>query len=269
MSNIIGVVFLKKIPTEAGTKYQEMTEDNKEELMNSEQKEKLNLFGNSQEPLMVNYHGELTLYQAAKTTDFHLLFWACVIANSISFTYTFNLLVYLRSFKLEDFKTTLLVTGTVTAALSKMILGITADKTLKKLPRVVYYIIMVSLLTLVTFLSCFIGDKDFIVVLTTMISFFGTAISMSFVPLIVCDTFGTTHHSAILGAIYLGTGLGNVLISVLMGALYDLEIEDGSNTCYGLKCFRKIFIIDTFLCLAALVMLGFLYKRTRQATACA
>ena len=257
------MVFLRIIPPDESENYEQIDEQSKD-VSKVRGEEDLQLVEEPSKTLMVNFYGELTLWQSIKTVDFHLLLWSTIIANSVSFTYTFNLLVYLKSFKLENLKTPLLVAGSLVAACSKFIFGFAADKTLTKFPRIVYYIVMVSLISLVMFFSCFIGDRPFIVVLSTILAFLGTAVSMSFVPVIVCDTFGTKHHSGIFGAIYFGIGLGNLVLSSLMGIIYDLKIEDGSNTCYGLQCFQVIFIINTVLCAIALVMLGFLYKRTKH-----
>ena len=56
-------------------------------------------------------------------------------------------------------------------------------------------------------------------------------------------------------------GLGSLGMSYLMGALYDSEITDGSNACYGLKCFRITFIISTLISVVILVLLLILYKK--------
>ena len=260
--NLVAVVFLRIIPPDEGDSYEQIDEQSKDKQKEGE--EDLKLVEESSKPLMVNFCGELTLLQAIRTVDFHLLFWSCIIANSVSFVYTFNLLVYLKSFRLENLKSPLLAAGTTVAACSKLIFGFAADKTLTKCPRIVYYIVMVSLITLVMFFSCFVGDRAFMVVLSTILTFLSTAVSMSFVPVIVCDTFGTRYHSSIFGTIYFGTGFGNLVLSSLMGAVYDLNAEDGSDTCYGLQCFRVIFIISTVLCVSALIMLEFLYKRTKH-----
>ena len=79
--------------------------------------------------------------------------------------------------------------------------------------------------------------------------------------MILCDWYGVTHYASIWGAVMIVVGLGNMGMSNLMGALYDSETANGSNECYGLKCFVIIFVISTLLSVVSLMSFLVLYKR--------
>ena len=258
--NLMGMAFLKIIPP---TKDDEEEKEKKDHLDNRKEQE-TKLVKRTHKPLLANYHGELTLLQAIKTVDFHLLCWPSVIANSIAFAYTFSLVVYLKSFQLENLQAPLLLCGPIAAACSKVTFGILSDKTLELYPRILYFIVVVALQDLTMFLSTFIGDKAWVVVVTTMILFIASACSMALVPMIVSDAYGTKHQPSIFGTVYFGSSLGNFIFSFTMGAFYDLEIEGEGDTCYGLKCFRVIFILFTVLGTICLIMFGVLYRHTME-----
>ena len=84
---------------------------------------------------------------------------------------------------------------------------------------------------------------------------------MVMTPMIMCDWYGVSHYASMWGAIMALVGLGNMGISSLMGALYDSETADGSNTCYGLKCFRLAFILSTVFSVVTLGSLSILYRK--------
>ena len=268
ISNLIGMAFLRIIPLTNTGKDNDTSTKGKENSSSDKKEEETKLVNNPEKPLLINYHGELTLLQALKTIDFHLLCWPCALANSIAFSYTFSLPVYMKSFKLDDLQAPLFATGAVAATCTKFGFGYLSDKTLTCFPRAFYLLVITSLELCTMLIFSFIGDKSWVVVPGTIILFISTASFMALVPTIVSDSYGTRNHSSIFGTIYVLTALGNIVFTCSMGAIYDLQVEGDDDTCYGLKCFRVMFILFTILGIIAVIMLILLHRHSVQRGIC-
>ena len=178
--------------------------------------------------------------------------------------YSSSLPVFLKLFNLSHLQSPLMSVGSISAGLCKMSLGLVSDFTLLRFPRLLYLIVTLVLQTSSVFLCIFAGDQIVVVIFTVLVQFVALGTFMVMTPIIMCDWYGVSHYASIWGAIMALVGLGNMGISSLMGALYDSETADGSNTCYGLKCFRITFIISTLLSVVSLMSLLVLYKRQIQ-----
>ena len=265
--NISAMILLKKIPLNKDTDDKEEkkgtckdSKSGKENTKNQE-REKLVQAKKHLKPLKIVYHGEYSLYQAMKTADFHWIVWSCVMSQGVAFTYSYNIPVYLKSFELLSLQTPLLMAGPIMGAFSKMTFGLLSDLTLTRCSRVVYLVAILSSQTLGVLLNNFVGNQTAIVTLNTVVQFVTLAGVMAMAPIILSDFYGTTYFPSIWGTFNLFAGLANFVLSFSMGAFYDLEARDGNDTCYGLKCFKVIFIISSLLCVVSLIMLLVLYKR--------
>ena len=274
--NAIAMVLLKKIPPSnvrenIGTDKQvtDMERDNLEGASYSDEdkedrglkpQEKNKLIEVSK-PLKIIYFGEYNICQSMQVSDFHLVLWPFVLSTAVSFMYSFSLQVFLKSFDLQDLQAGLILAGSILAAVCKFAAGIVSDITLTLFPRVWYLLGTLLLQTLVTLLSCFIGDQTALVIISGLIQFASLGVFMAMIPILASDNFGTTYFASTWGTITLVGGIASLAMSYTMGAFYDLEIEGDSDTCYGLKCFRVIFIISSVFCVASFIMLGILYKK--------
>ena len=266
VANIVAIIMLKVIPPKKkidNTK--ENTDGRNTEKVegNSNTEEKKELIEDRKKLLIVHY-GEYNLTKAMKTIDFHLFLWPCIFSTSIAFMYSFSLPVFLKSFNLTHLQSLLISLGSILAGLCKMSSGFVSDLTLTRFPRLLYLIILLVLQTSSLFLCIFVGNKLVVVIFTVVVQFVALGIVMVMIPMIMCDWYGVTHYASIWGAIMILVGSGNLGMSYLMGALYDSEITDESNVCYGLKCFRITFVISTLLSAVSLMSLSILYKRQRK-----
>ena len=227
---------------------------------NSNAEEHKELIENGKKLLIV-YYGEYNIHEAVKTIDFHMFLCPCIFSTSIAFMYSFSLPVFLKSFDLLHLQSLLISLGSTLAGLCKMSSGFVSDLTLKRFPRLLYLIIPLLLQTFSLSLSIFVGEQTGVIIFTVLVQFITLGIFMAMTPMIMCDWYGVTHYASIWRAIMALVGLGNFGMSYLMGALYDFEITDGSNTCYGLKCFRITFILSAIVSVVILVSLWILYKR--------
>ena len=260
--NIVAMVILKKIPLNEDKLNQACDDQNdgNGERTNPEKKKLLQ----EDKSLKLIYYGEYNLCQAVKTQDFHWIIWPCVMAQSVAFTYAFSLPVYLKSFDLLSLETPLLLVGPMLGLCSKLASGILSDLTLSKCPRVVYLIIILSCQILGMLLNTFIGDMAIVVIINTICQFITVAAAMVMTPIILSDCYGTTYFPSIWGTFNVFAGFACFIMSYTMGALYDREVPAEEESCYGLKCFRIIFIISTLLCTVSLIMLLVFYKRQRS-----
>ena len=261
--SLVAMLLLKKIPPEcadeAGVTVPEGdVDDTKKTNTKPEEKDRLL---RSKKPNKVVYYGEYSLFEALKSLDFHCIMWSITLAATVSFTYSFSLPIYLESFDMENLKVPLMAVGPICAALSKFGVGLGSDLTLTRFPRLVYLIVLLSLETILMLLNCFIGDQTIVVVLNTIVQFSTLAAFTGLVSTLMADFYGITHFASKWGTISCLFGLGSLAMPYLMGALYDLEIEGKGDTCYGLKCFRVIFIISFVLCITSMILLVSLYRK--------
>lgn len=265
--NIAAMILLKKIPPNKDMDDKDEDKETCDESNNGKQssinKEKEKLV-QVEKPLKIVYFGEYNLYQAMKNPDFHLIVWPCVMSQGVAFTYSFSLPVYLKSFELLSLQTPLLMTGPIMGALFKMTFGLLSDLTLTRCSRVVYLIAILSSQTIGTLLSNFVGNQTSIVTMNTVVQFVALGGVMAMTPIILSDFYGTTYFPSIWGAYTLFGGLASFALSYSMGAFYDLETPGDDDTCYGLICFRMIFIISSLLCGISLTILLVLYKRQEK-----
>ena len=265
-ANVVAIIMLKVISHKGdvdNTKANIVDGNADEAEGNSNKGEKKKLI-EDRKKLLIVYYGEYNLSNAMKTIDFHLFLWPCIFSTSIAFMYSFSLPVFLKSFDLSHLKSLLISLGSILAGLCKMSSGLVSDLTLTCCPRLLYLFILLVLQTLSLFLCIFVGDQTVVVIFTVLVQFVALGIFMVMLPMIMCDWYGVSHYASVWGAVMVLVGLGNMGMSNLMGALYDSETADGSNTCYGLKCFRITFIISTLLSVVSLMSLLVLYKRQIQ-----
>ena len=265
--NFIAIFMLKVIPVNEEDDIDEKKEKVKDtsdgQIAKEEGKsdtERLELIEGRRNNLIV-YYGEYNIYDAVKTIDFHLFLWPCIFSTSIAFMYSSSLPVFLKSFNLSHLQSPLMSVGSISAGLCKMSLGLVSDFTLLRFPRLLYLIVTLVLQTSSLFLCIFAGDQIVVVIFTVFVQFVALGTFMVMTPMIMCDWYGVSHYASIWGAIMALVGLGNMGMSNLMGALYDSETADGSNTCYGLKCFRLTFILSTVFSVVTLGSLSILYRK--------
>ena len=262
-ANIVAIIMLKVIPQ---TDKIDNTKANADGGItekvegNSNTEENKELIEGRKKLLIVHY-GEYDLTKAMKTLDFHMFLWPCILSTSIAFMYSFSLPVFLKSFDLTHLQSLLISLGSILAGLCKMSSGFVSDFTLTYFPRLLYLIILLVLQTSSLILCIFVGEDIVVVIFTVLVQFVALGIFMVMIPMIMCDWYGVTHYASIWGAVMVLVGSGNLGMSYLMGALYDSKITDGSNVCYGLKCFRITFFISTLLSALSLMSLSILYKR--------
>ena len=266
--NFIAIFMLKVIPVNGEDDIDEKKEKVKDtsdgqiakEEGKSDTEERKELIEGRRNLLIVHY-GEYNIYDAVKTIDFHLFLWPCIFSTSISFMYSASLPVFLKSFDLSHLQSPLISVGSISAGLCKMSIGLVSDFTLIRFPRLLYLIVTLVLQTSSMFLCIFAGDQIVVVIFTALVQFVALGTFMAITPMIMCDWYGVSHYASIWGAIMALVGLGNMGMSSLMGALYDSETAEGSNTCYGMKCFRITFILATVFSVVTLGLLWILYKK--------
>ena len=266
--NLVSMALLKKIPQnnkedqskeiQDGDIHDSDNEVNGKKNKGKDEKDKL---VNITKNFKIVYYGEYNLCQALKLVDFHCIMWPIVISLSVSFTYAFNLPVFLKSYDLENLQAPLYLTGAACGSLSKLLFGFLSDLTLSKHPRLVYLVLTLAVQTAMMLLNCIVGDNAVVATLNFIVYFTSLAVFLALTPMIVPEYFGTTHFASIWGIITVFAGFAALAMSYIMGASCDQNIEGDGDTCYGLKCFRPTSIIAVLLCAIGFILLLSIYFR--------
>ena len=149
------------------------------------------------------YYGEYNLLQVLRTIDFHSILSSFVMSFSISFMYSINPEVFLKSFDHMDLKSAMIVIRPMVGALGKFGSGLLSDLTLTTFPRIWYLIGALILQILTILLSCFIGDQTAITIMSIIVQFGALAFFVAVTPIIISDNYGTKYFASIMGTVFL------------------------------------------------------------------
>lgn len=103
------------------------------------------------------------------------------------------------------------------------------------------------------------------IVMCSIVLGFGYGIMFAVAPTMTSVWFGTKHFGSNWGWMNVAPALGGQLLSLLFGAIYDLNlaggIEDGNLCKLGAQCYRLTFQITSTLCFTAAILAFCLKKR--------
>ena len=197
-----------------------------------------------------------------KTKEYHCLCWIFVIVSGIVAMYINNLTIILASFKLEEYAEWLPYIKPMVGMILKVILGLVSDKLAIAKP---WYIIIACGVTIsLTFLSIFLVGSLFFIMFTLFFIAFVNDIFLVISPYILISYFGMKHYPTAYGFMYGMVAISTLVFQFLFGIIYDAEIIDpNSMDCFGIHCYRDIFIMTTFMGIIVFVFSILLLKRDR------
>ena len=199
-----------------------------------------------------------------RSYKFHLLLWLATAITCLRMVCTTNLGAFLLSFHIDHYPQVIFHIPTILTVTIK--LGLTAlfHFFSSKVPQV-------GLLTTGAFLameSFLLGlyhmqDLNILIVLVILWTLAG-GITTAFLPAILASEYDKDTSVVSMGADNAAVGIIQLALLEVFSGLYDRQITDGSNTCYGVHCFYTFFVISAVLsglCLVLLMIYMYLQRR--------
>ena len=247
---VLGMAFVRQIPWEA------------DELADT---------GNEESSLVVEDHGtnfhdsrtfgstgtevSITGFKLVKTLNFHLLLWSFVIFGSIQLVFYNNTAVFLKSFGQERHIFLLTIMGPSVAAVIKPFFGWLSDAFLKRVPRVLYLLVLNSTTTVMLVMCTFLADRIGIFGTTSLVSWLANGALWALTPTILSELFGMKFFARNWGWMHVGFALTGWILHAFFGHMYRMAIgRGGGSTCYGQQCFTWSFFILALLACTATTM---------------
>ena len=254
---VFAIIFAKEIPYEEPVEDEKAAVDEAVEREAAEEKRELI----SMEIPDFPTPPELTGFALLRSLNFHLVLWPYILSPTVQLTFVNNMSSYLHSFHLAEYTTVVAVLSPSIGSVANIALGTLSDKTLHRVPRVVYQLIFNILQTLFLLFSIFWMENITLFIVTTISISMAYSAMMSISPSLLIEVSGFQHYGRNVGGMFFGMGVAVFVLQIVVGALYDRNLH-GTNNCYGRDCFIWSFVISFLLsALAVLLQAIFLYKR--------
>ena len=197
----------------------------------------------------------LTGIKLLRTLNFHLLFWSFVIFSSIELVFYNNTAVYLKSFGQLDHVFMLSILGPTVAAVIKPFYGWISDALIKRVPRVLYLLVLNSVTTVLLVMCTFLADRIGVFTTTSLIAWLANGALWGLTPTILSELFGMRYFARNWGCMHIGFALFSWLLHLFFGYMYQTAIgREGGTVCYGQHCFTWSFFILALLGCCATTM---------------
>ena len=199
-----------------------------------------------------------------RSYKFHLLLWPATAITCLRMVCTTNLGAFLLSFHIDHYPQVIFHIPTILTVTIKLGLSALFHFFASRVPQV-------GLLTAGAFLameSFLLGlyhmqDLNILIVLVILWTLAG-GITIALLPAILASEYGKDTSAVSMGAVNAAVGIIQLALLELFSGLYDRQITDGSNTCYGVHCFYTFFVICAVLsglCLILLMIYMYLQRR--------
>ena len=83
-------------------------------------------------------------------------------------------------------------------------------------------------------------------------------------PIITAEAFGRRAFAVTFGWISLSYSIAAVVFNLIVGHLYDAQLESGTTICLGDKCYRDAYILCACTSVVGLVIAVIMYSRTKR-----
>lgn len=206
---------------------------------------------------------DVTGFDLCTKLDFHIMSWAFFLSGSVQTLLMGNVAVFLKSYEMEYLLTPLLISGPMTAAVTKITSGFVSDYFANTLPRSAYISVGSLLQTILLFFCISYAKNAGLFVITILITYLCNALFFSLFPALLSELFGTKYFSRNWGSLILVFSLFSLGLLAMFGAVYDKNVESG-QTCYGQKCFCYTFIISSILSLVSFILISCMVWREKH-----
>ena len=228
-----------------------------------------------------NQSPELNIFQLLRMVDFHLLFWAFIIATSVGLMFMNNIVFIMDSFpekrlshRYRKLFTTLLP---VCSCVIRLTCGIVSDALASRVPRIFFVVAFLTPFTVAQILMCISPSSS--AVLFANVVFVGSAFGCLWclTPTILSEMGGLVNFGTSWGVVMLTSALGAVAYQAIYGKVYDSHAvvpptvdptkfppvtTSDDRTCYGRDCYSVTFDAAAASCALALLLVTVLAVRT-------
>ena len=170
--------------------------------------------------------GHVYGWDIMKLPDFWLLIVPFVIGCSIDKVILFNTGTYLRSFKAEHHLHTLVTVASWFLTISKVIVGLMSDLCIKRIPRVMYMVVILLLSVPLYFIFLVFADSIVFLYVITFFSYSSLGVLFVMGPVLIAEYFGVRHFGINYGSVLLVDGCFILLLQFVLGIIYDRNVTE-------------------------------------------
>lgn len=206
----------------------------------------------------------LTLKETLCHPMFHFIAWPCIITQGLYAMTTNNVVVFLESFHLLQYRISLPYTADFSQMVSRPIVGFTSDWLQHRVNRA-WYILVGCMIDFVIF--CFdIGFLDRIEVLFINVIVLGYACVATFTmtPSLICDEFGVSTFPRNWGMVQGANCVAMFLFCNLISLFYQQYADVESGICMSLLCYSWTYAIASVFALLCVLLISFYVYRKRR-----
>jgi len=129
----------------------------------------------------------------------------------------------------------------------RLMFGIASDYLSNRITRPVFFVISAAMLCGGMFYFYFISDLTLLYGGTVLIGIAYSGI-WSMCPIMCQELWGSDHFPVNWNVFNIASSLTNFGLSAMLANLYDANITDGGNKCYGSGCYGLSFLIMGIIC---------------------
>ena len=198
-----------------------------------------------------------------KLPVFHILLWCNILSSVPKLAVMINITTMATSFGHHSLAVNLPIWGPILGLLTPAI-GYISDRTLKYVSRLVYIVMAEVLLLLFFIVSIFQGNDSHIFSGLVLSSYILFGFHAALIPTLITEYFGSHYFMRIWGLQMLTNALLTLLMTAIVGTLYQNAITNNGTECYGLVCFQSTFILSSIMCAVSLLLCGILWNLERK-----
>ena len=199
-----------------------------------------------------------------RSYKFHLLFWPANAISSLRMVCTTNIGTFLMSFHIDNYSQMIFHIHSILCIAMKLSLSALYHFFTSRVPRV-------GVLTAGAFLSMqsfllglyYMQDLNILIVLIILWTLAG-GVTLSLLPAILASVYGKDTSAVSSGIVNAIVGVIQLAAQEVFSGLYDRQITDGSNACYGVHCFYAFFVssaVFSGICLVLMMIYMYLQRR--------
>ena len=199
-----------------------------------------------------------------KLPAFHILSWCYLFSSVTQMMIMLNITTMATSFGHNGLAVSLPIYGPIIGLLTTSTIGYISDRTLRYVSRLVYVIMAEVLLTLFFTLSIFQGNESHIFSGLVLSSYILLGFQVALIPTLITEYFGSHYFMRISGLEMLINASLTLILSTIVGELYQSAITDDGTECFGLVCFQSTFVLSSVLCAFSVLLCGILWYLERK-----
>ena len=151
-------------------------------------------------------------------------------------------------------------------AISRILAGIAMDRLRNRITMLSAFFIPSMFLICSGFVVLLINQTDTALITATILIAWGYGSTFATLPVLVNYYFGDNNFGSNIGYLALGKAIGNLLLNLGSGALYDhfgTQLPSGEIVCYGSDCYIYTFYVNAGLTFITILIAIYMAIRER------